>query len=229
MSQYDGYKQQVLEYSQMLARKGYLIGSGGNVSIRVEGEDALAVTPSGREYLSLSLDDICVFSFEQQSIEGTLRPSIETGMHIAVYRARLDVNAVVHTHQPYASTFAVINRSIPALFDEQVIELGDRVVIVPYGLSGSEDLHENIAAHLDNQCNAYIMQNHGALCLGVDIAQAARNAEILEKCARVYYYALATGEEVTTIDEEIQAILFEILKSKQRKEAQRQESRLQQN
>ncbi|MEA3339516.1 MAG: class II aldolase/adducin family protein, partial [Chloroflexota bacterium] len=98
---------------------------------------------------------------------------------------------------------------------EQVVELGNQVVIVPYGLSGSADLHANIAAHLDNQCNAYIMQNHGVLCLGVDMAQAARNAEILEKCARVYYYALATGEEITTIDEEFQAILFEMLKSKQ--------------
>ncbi len=215
MSQYDEYKEKVLEYSQMLARKGYLIGSGGNVSVRIEDENALAITPSGREYGGLTADDICVFDFEQRSIEGTLRPSIETGMHIAVYRGRLDVNAVVHTHQPYASIFAVINRPIPALFDEQVVELGDRVVIVPYGLSGSVDLHENIAAHLDNQCNAYIMQNHGALCLGVDIAQAARNAEILEKCARVYYYALATGEEITTLNEESKAVLFEMLKSKQ--------------
>jgi len=223
MSQYDEYKQKVLEYSQMLAHKGYLIGSGGNVSIRIEGEDALAITPSGQEYGNLVADDICVFDFEHHSIEGTLRPSIETGMHIAVYQARLDVNAVVHTHQPYASIFAVINHPIPALFDEQVVELGNQVVIVPYGLSGSADLHENIAAHLDNQCNAYIMQNHGALCLGVDMAQAARNAEILEKCARVYYYALATGEEITTIDEEIQAILFEMLKSKQRKERGRRQ------
>ena len=78
MSKYGDYKQQVLEYSQSLARKGYLVGIGGNLSVRIEGEEALAVTPSNLDYLAMSLDDICIVSWDRQPIEGERKPSVET-------------------------------------------------------------------------------------------------------------------------------------------------------
>ena len=221
MSAYTQAKKQVLNYCQELTRKGYLVGTGGNLSLRVEGQDALAITPSSRDYLELSSDDICVYDFERQQLEGDLPPSVEMGMHIAVYQARPDVNAVAHTHQPFASTYALINQPIPALFDEQVANLGNQVAVVPYGLSGSVDLLENIRAHLENLCNAYILQNHGVLCLGMSAPAAARNVELLEKVARVYYYALTTGQEISLLDSESVETIFALLKSEQRKEKRR--------
>lgn len=221
MSQYQSYKQQVLEYSQSLARRGLLVGTGGNLSTRVEGEDVLAITPSGRDYLTMRAEDICIYDFERQRIEGELPPSVEMSMHIAVYQARPDTNAVIHTHQPFASAYALINHPIPALFDEQVANLGNCIEVVPYGLSGSLNLLNNITAHLQNQCNAYILQNHGILCLGMSIEGAAINVQLLEKCAQVYYYALSSGQHISNLPPQSEAVIFEMLKSEQRKEIRR--------
>jgi glutamate-1-semialdehyde 2,1-aminomutase len=221
MSYYEKYKKQVLDTCQDLTRKGYLVGTGGNVSVRIDGEEALAITPSSMDYLALSEEDICVYSFDKEPLEAVHVPSVEMAMHTAVYRNRPDVNGVVHTHQPYASTFTLINEPIPALFDEQVANLGNRVDLVPYGMSGTAELMENIAARLDNQCNAYILQNHGVLLLGTTLEKAALNVLLLEKVARVYYYAMTSGRPISTLRPESEETIFAMLKSEQRKEIRR--------
>jgi glutamate-1-semialdehyde 2,1-aminomutase len=221
MSNYEKYKQQVLDTCQDLTRKGYLVGTGGNVSVRIDGEEALAITPSSMDYLALSEEDICVYSFDKEPLEAVHVPSVEMAMHTAVYQNRPDVNGVVHTHQPYASTFTLINEPIPALFDEQVANLGNRVDLVPYGMSGTAELMDNIATRLDNQCNAYLLQNHGVLLLGITLEKAALNVLLLEKVARVYYYALTSGRPITTLRPESEETIFAMLQSEQRKEVRR--------
>jgi ribulose-5-phosphate 4-epimerase/fuculose-1-phosphate aldolase len=198
MQQYDNTKREVLDSSRWLAEHGYLgrLSSGGNISARVPGEKNIAITPSGRTYFSLDLNDICVIDFDCNPIAGNLAPSIEAGMHIGVYRNRPDVNAVIHTHQPFASTLSIINKPIPALFDEIFVEIGHVVDIVPYAFSGSPELVDNVTAKLANDCHCYLIQNHGALSLGADMPRAMRNSELLESVARIYYQALATGEDV---------------------------------
>jgi glutamate-1-semialdehyde 2,1-aminomutase len=173
------------------------------------------------DYLALSEEDICIYSFDKEPLEAVHVPSVEMAMHTAVYRNRPDVNGVVHTHQPYASTFTLINEPIPALFDEQVANLGNRVDLVPYGMSGTAELMENIAARLDNQCNAYILQNHGVLLLGTTLEKAALNVLLLEKVARVYYYAMTSGRPISTLRPESEETIFAMLKSEQRKEVRR--------
>jgi L-ribulose-5-phosphate 4-epimerase len=201
MGTYDGIKREVLDSTRWLAEHGYLGGlsSGGNVSVRIPGDPVLAITPSGRSYFSLDLKDICVIDFDRKPIEGGLPASIEAGMHIGVYRHRPDVHAVVHTHQPFASVLAIVNKPIPALFDEITVEIGHEVVIVPYAFSGSAELVANVTAALGNACHCYLIQNHGALCLGADITRAMRNAELLENVAQIYQNALATGEVIQTL------------------------------
>jgi len=198
MQNYDNIKHEVLESSRWLAEHGLLgrLSSGGNISLRVPGEKILAVTPSGRSYFSLDPSDICVIDFHRQPIEGDLAPSIEAGMHIGVYRHRPDVNAVIHTHQPFAGTLSIINKPIPALFDEITVEIGHEVDIVPYAFSGSAELVDNLIGKLGNQCHCYLIQNHGAISLGADLPRAMRNAELLETVARIYYQALKTGEDI---------------------------------
>jgi len=117
-------------------------------------------------------------------------------MHIGVYRHRSDVNAVIHTHQPFASTLSIINKPIPALFDEISVEIGHEVDIVPYAFSGSAELVDNVTGKLGNACHCYVIQNHGALSLGADLPRAMRNSELLETVARIYCQALATGEKI---------------------------------
>ncbi len=174
----------------------------------------IAVTPTGRAYQDLEPEDICIIDFDQNLVSGKLGPSLEASMHLCVYRNRPDVGAVLHTHQHYASVLSVLNLPIPPLFDEVTHYLGDPIDVVPYGLSGSPELMANVDAAVGNLSNAYVLQNHGALCLGETLENAVRNAEMLEKVATVYYHALCTGKEVTLLPPEIVAMFQDLQKAK---------------
>ncbi len=222
--QYDEYKTQVLTYGRRLAEKGYIVGTSGNVSMAIEGEDAIAITPSSKDYMQLTVDDICIVDYNLKQLDGPYRPSIETGMHLAFYRERKDVNAVIHTHQVYASIFSLLNEPIPALFDEAAMYIGNVVDIVPYAISGSLDLARNVTDKLKNQCNCYILQNHGAVVCGTSIETAFRNVEVLERVAHVYYNTLALGKEATKLPELVVNLLFQSLQGEQKKECKRKEA-----
>ncbi len=221
MGKYDAYKQKVMEYSQKVFTKGYTQGTGGNVSVLVEGEDAVAITPSAKDYLSLTPDEICIVNFDLTVMEGNLRPSIETGMHVAVYKNRPDANAIVHAHQTFASVFALIDQPIPPLFDEVLFNVGSIIDIIPYALSGSPELIANVTSKLGNRCNCYILQNHGALSLGTSMEKAYMNMELFEKCAMVYYYALTTGKPVRELPESVVTPLMQLLQMGQDAEIKR--------
>jgi L-ribulose-5-phosphate 4-epimerase len=217
MNPYQLPKQQIVETAQHLVEKGYLMATGGNLSIRILGQNAFAVTPSNYNYMKMTPDDVCVLDFDLNMIEGKLKPSVESALHAGVYVTRADVNAVVHTHQIYASTLALINKPIPALFDEQVRFLGRSVEIIPYAPSGTGFLKNAIVKHIKNHNNAYILQNHGALCFGHDVERAAHNVEILEKCAITYLLALCTEQKTSKIPLPIREIAFAKLRKDQKK------------
>ena len=217
MSQYQHPKQQIVKIARSLVEKGYLMATGGNLSIRIAGQNAFAVTPSNYDYGKMTPDDVCVLDFDLKVIEGALKPSVESALHAGIYETRADVQAVVHTHQVYASTLALINAPIPALFDEQVRFLGRSVEIIPYAPSGTGFLKNTIVKHIKNHNNAYILQNHGALCFGHDVERAAHNVEILEKCALAYLLALCTEQKVSKIPLPIREIAFAKLHKDQKK------------
>lgn len=228
MSQYDKYKQQVLEACRRLAGQGYFgtrSGTGGNVSALVEGEEVAVVTPSSRPYDTLTPDDMCVMDLKGRKLDGPYEPSIEAPMHLAVYAHRRDVNAVVHTHPPFASIFAVLNEPIPPLFDEVVAAIGPAVEMVPYGLSGSVELLENVVSKLSNRHHCYLMQNHGALCVGATLEKTIHFTELLEKTAAIYYRALATGKPVVQLPEALANALFGLVTGKQDSEIARKAAR----
>ena len=201
MKNYATVKREVLNCTHWLVEHGFLgqMTSGGNISAKVPNEKAVAITPSGRPYLALNENDICVIDFDRNPIDSSSAPSIEAAMHIGVYQNRSDVNAVIHTHQPFASTLSLINKPIPALFDEIAVEIGHTVEIIPYAFSGSPDLVDNVISRLGNACHCYLIQNHGALCLGADMRRAMINVELLENVSQIYYRALSTGEKITTL------------------------------
>jgi len=217
MKDSQAFKQQVLTYSQSLVRAGYLSGTGGNLSVRITGTDMMAVTPSNFDYLEMKVDDICVVDFSLAQIEGVHKPSIESGMHAAVYETRADVGCVIHTHQIYASALALIDTPLPALYDEQVRWLGRSVEIIPYAPSGTGFLKKNIAKMVKNNHNAYILKNHGALSLGPTPERAMHNVLLLEKCALTYVLALCTEKEISKIPLPIREIAFAKLRQDQKR------------
>ncbi len=185
--------------------------------MRTNDRKAFAITPSNYDYFKMTPEDVCVLDFELNVIEGKLKPSVESGMHCAIFNVRPDVTAIVHTHQIYASTLALINASIPALFDEQVRFLGKSVEVIPYAPSGTGMLKKKVAQFVRNHHNAYILKNHGALCLGEDLERACHNVEILEKCALTYLLALCTERKVTKIPVFVREVAFQKLRQDQKK------------
>lgn len=217
MGNYDTHKKQIVDTAQSLVARGYLMATGGNLSLRIIGQDALAITPSNYEYMKMTPKDICILTLDLQLLEGKLKPSVEAGMHAAIYRARGDVNAVIHTHQVYTSALALIRTPIPALFDEQARYLGRTVGIIPYAPSGTGSLARAVAKHVRDHNNAYMMQNHGALVLGHDMPRAADNVEVLEKCALAYLLALLTERRVSRIPLAAREVAFARLRRDQKR------------
>ncbi|HEY0708350.1 MAG TPA: class II aldolase/adducin family protein [Polyangia bacterium] len=215
-SPYATIKSEIVATAQRLTEKGYLMATGGNLSMRIPNEPRFAITPSNYDYMKMVADDVCVLDWDGTIIEGTRPPSVESGLHAGVYQTRADVNAVVHTHQVYASAVAVLGQPIPALFDEQARFLGRTVEIIPYGPSGTGFLTKRVTKAIRSKNNAYVMQNHGVLCFGQDLTRAAHNVEILEKCAHAFLLALSTGNKVSKIPWAIREIAFHKLRGDQK-------------
>ena len=217
MSQYQNVRTQIVQTAQDLVQKGYLMATGGNISMRVLGQNVFAITPSNYDYMKMTPGDVCILNFDLEVLEGERKPSVEAAMHGAIYQVRGDVNAIVHTHQVYASALTLIKAPIPSLFDEQSRFLGRSVDIIPYAPSGTGMLKNTIAKHVQNHNNAFMMQNHGALIFGHDMERAVHNVEILEKCALAYLLAICSERKISKIPLAVREIAFSKLRKDQKK------------
>ena len=163
-----------------LADLGYLAGIGGNLAARID-TNLFAVTPSAADYYALEPEDICVLRLDSlEQIAGEMSPSVESGMHAALLRRRPDLNASVHTHQPIASAVTLLDRRI--LVQDAVAHeaLGPAIEITSYAPSGTSWLMKNFAKILRDDCNGYLLRNHGVTCGGRDLEQAVRNVQFME-------------------------------------------------
>lgn len=196
MSRWQEEKRLVLETSQKMLEKGLVVGSSGNVSLRLppqNGRELLAITPSRRYYDLLTINDIQVIDFEAEPVEGELVPSVETMLHIGIYRARKNINAVIHTHSVFASAISVAGLEIPPILDEQVTFIGGEIKLAKYALSGSQELVANVLTALGER-NAVLLSNHGVVGIGRTIRDAFTVCELVEKTAKIYLFALALGK-----------------------------------
>jgi L-fuculose-phosphate aldolase len=196
MSNWRAEKEAVMKAAQQMADKELVVGTSGNVSMRLRetgGRELVAITPNDRYYDLINIDDIGIVDFDGNLVEGKLKTSIETMLHIGIYKARKKVNAVIHTHPVFSSVFSVTGQAIPAILDDQITYLGGEIKVADYSLPGSQELVQNAVPAL-GQRNAVILANHGALTVGRDMREAFTNMEMLEKTARIYIYALGVGK-----------------------------------
>ena len=217
MSRWQEEKRQVLEASLKMLDKGLVIGTSGNVSLRLAsegGQDLLAITPNRRYYDLITVDDIQVIDFEAEPVEGDLVPSVETMLHIAIYQARKNINAVVHTHSVFASALAVAGMDIPAILDDQVTFIGGEVKLARYALPGSQEMVDNALAAL-GKANAVLLANHGVLGIGRTMRDALTVCELVEKSAKIYISALTLGKANPVPAEalEVQQAFFNMLQN----------------
>ncbi len=217
-------RRHVVDMCRTMLERGYLKATEGNVSVRVPGHRLYAVTPSNYSYDRMRVEDVCIVDFDGRHVPdadragATLAPSIECGMHANIYRARPDVHAIVHTHQPYASALAVLRRPIPALTDEQVRFLGREVAIIDYAPSGTGFLARNVQKRITSGDNAFILANHGIVAVGTDPERAVFNMALLEKVSIAYLLALTTESgKVYSIPAPIREIAFAKLRGDEKR------------
>ena len=166
-------------------------GTSGNISMKDAGTNLVAITPTSLPYNTLKPEDITVVDLDGSFVEGTHKASSETPMHTAVYRARPDIFAVVHTHSPYATAFAVLNRDLP-IVTIPLVGWGP-VPVVPFQMPGSKELAEAMVAAMGTTKNAALLQNHGVLTAADTLDKAMSGAVYVEEGAQVGLLALSAG------------------------------------
>jgi L-fuculose-phosphate aldolase len=185
-----------------LERLGLNHGSAGNLSLRFG--EAVLVTPSGVPARELRPEMVALMPLadETGAFEGPLPPSSEWRFHLDVYRARPDVNAVVHMHSTYATTLATLRRPIPAVHYMIAAFGGPSVPCVGYASYGTPELSRLVVEGLKDR-DGVLLANHGAIVVGADMRRALWRAVELEALAQVYYLGSLAGAPVVLPDEEI--------------------------
>lgn len=196
-------KLNVIEAGRELVKDGLIQRTWGNVSCRID-ETRFAITPSGRDYLSLTEDDIVIVNIADLSYDGDIKPSSEKGIHAKCYELRRDVNFVIHTHQTYASLAGLSGLDINGLCEEAEKIIGLDIPVASYGLPGTKKLRNGVVAALRRSSSkAVLMLHHGALCLGADREDAFAVAKTLEDVCReklIERYRQFTGNIADSFD-----------------------------
>lgn len=187
-------RQEIVDKSLRAFREGLFSGTSGNMSVRIAADEML-ITPTSVRYDVLRAEDIVRMRLDGTVLDGALRPSSEWRMHAAVYRAYGEVNAVFHTHSPYATAFAVTRESIPAVLIEARIFLGGEVRCAAYATPGTEEVGTNAVPALFER-GGCTLANHGVLAVGKDLEEACLRAEYIEDTAKICAIARSIGAPV---------------------------------
>jgi L-fuculose-phosphate aldolase len=199
-------KQQIVDTGVEMITTGMTVGTWGNISLRDPETDLVYISPSGMNYTDISARHVVVMDLQMNVVDGDAEPSVEKHMHTAVYRARRDVNAVVHTHPTWSSVLGVIRQPLPAVAEDFAQIVGAEITHCPrYELPGTPELGV-VAVEGLGQNNAVLLPNHGALSVGPDMKFALKVSMVLEKNAQIYIFARLLGEPQLFRPEHIEAM-----------------------
>jgi L-fuculose-phosphate aldolase len=174
-----------------LEKKGYVVGTYGNVSVRTK--TGLMITPSRIDYESLTPPDLMEVTLEGKVEGGNRLPSSELEVHRQIYIMRADVGSVVHTHSLFATALSCLHESVPVIVEEQSQVIGDQIRCTKYIPAGHHrEIGEEIARTL-GRSNGVLVANHGALSCGRSLAEAMFACQIVERVAQMRLLAGAPG------------------------------------
>lgn len=201
---YHDERDAIREYGIELIERGLTEGTGGNLSMRIDDEH-IAISPSGVPYSEIDVWDVPVVDLDGNVLTGDREPSTELPMHLAVYERRDDVGGVVHTHSPYATSFAALGEPIPASH-YLVAFAGTHIPVAEYRTHATPELGEAATKSLGDEFNATLLKNHGVLTADDSLTSAFDVAEMVEYCARIHHLASTVGTPDILPDEEIRRI-----------------------
>jgi len=210
-------KDLVCESGKLLLEKGYVSGTWGNISVRID-KQTMAITPSGREYETMMPEDIVLVNYIDHTHSGNLKPSSEFKLHTEIYRSRKEINAVIHTHQMNASTVAAARREVPPILDDMAQIIGPTIRVADYALPNTKKIVRATMKALRGRYAA-LMANHGAVCVGRDMKEAFTVCDVLEKACKAFIEAefLGGAKGINKIEAYIMHKYYLMKYSKQKK------------
>jgi len=205
LNQTEKIKTEILAIGCEMLDKGLVAGTWGNISSRIPGTELIAVTPSGKGYREITTADVVVVDRAGTIIEGSFKPSSELPLHLAIYNARSDIQAIIHTHSVFASACAVAHKSIPPIIEDLVQLAGGSVDVAAYALPGTDTLAQNVVLALGEK-NAVLMANHGVVGCGLSLAEGMMACQLVEKAAQIFIYANQIGGSQALSHEDIEVM-----------------------
>jgi L-ribulose-5-phosphate 4-epimerase len=176
-----------------LPKNNLVAWTSGNVSARDPQTGYVIIKPSGVRYEDLRPEHMVILDADGQVVEGTLKPSSDTASHLYIYRRRVDVNGIVHTHSPYATAFAAVGKPIPVCLTAIADEFGGPVPCGGFALIGGEEIGRVVVESIGNS-PAVLLKNHGVFTIGKSAGAAVKAAVMVEDVARTVWLALQIGQ-----------------------------------
>ncbi|CAN7388807.1 class II aldolase/adducin family protein [Microbacterium sp. LjRoot45] len=193
-------KREIHEYCLRSMEYGLNFNTQGNISLRVPGvEDRFLITPTDLEYDKMSPDDIVLVNGDSEVIDGPLLPSSEVTVHMAVYKRRPDVNAIVHSEPVFSNVWGVVGKPILGTLVNMVIYTKGDVPIMPFELSNNTEFGEHMCDVMGD-LNAVVWANHGLLTVGPNLRDAFKTSVAVESAARVQAYAGALTDSPIVLE-----------------------------
>ncbi len=198
---------QILQACEEITELNLVYGTWGNVSMRL-GNGNVLITPSGIPYDTLREEDLVLCDNGGKVLEGKLLPSSELKMHISIYKARKNVNAIVHTHSLYASIASTIFKEVLPLTEDVAMVIGEKINVTEYKFPGTQELADEVTEKM-GEANALIMANHGQVGVGVTIDDAVLSSVMCEKASQMYIIGTNTGRKPFPLSEKDIKMLHE--------------------
>ncbi len=187
LEQLAGAKAEILKIGKDMDRKGMIAGNDGNISVRLD-ENHVVVTPTYISKGEMTAEMLSVMNLAGEVVEmGSLRPSSESKLHVAIYKANPKINAVTHAHPPYATAYAAVGKGLEDCnLTEAMVSLGP-IHVAPYADAGTQEVADSVVPFVG--LNGVLLERHGALTWGEDLKQAFYRLDQLEHVAKIMWLA----------------------------------------
>jgi L-ribulose-5-phosphate 4-epimerase len=193
MTMLTALREQLYQLHLELPRSQLVAWTSGNISARDPQTGYVVIKPSGVRYEALQPEHMVVVDLDGRLVEGALKPSSDTASHLYIYRHRPDVGGIVHTHSPYATAFAAVNRPIPVVLTAIADEFGGPIPCGGFALIGGEEIGQVVVESI-GRSPAVLLKNHGVFTVGPSAEAAVKAAVMVEDVARTVWLALQLGQ-----------------------------------
>lgn len=203
-------RKKVCQANKELKNNGLVMWTSGNVSARDKETGYVVIKPSGVLFDELTPEKMVVVDLNGKVVDGELNPSVDTASHLVVYRNREDIHGIVHTHSPFATSFAIEGRSLPIYTTTSAAVFGHEIPISDFATIGEEEIGMEIVTKIGEN-KAILIRNHGVFTIGADYLAALKYAIVLEETAESVHYAMCRSA-ITPLSDETVAAGYDVYK-----------------